>query len=250
MEEFMANTISSELFQVENVIDDNSCFYRALANAIGFLDKKINEKELITVKLLKYNCSFLDFFKSDKWGYDGDDQEELARKLQEICVEWISKNGEYIAPLHEGGPNILVKDLVEMVHGISYIDYCKYYQIFAGDIVIDDDNNIVNIPNRWGGLLEQFVISEILKLPIIILTPQKFDIRLNKIISGRINNDKPIKGVRFKVSQITGLKFIRNTKPHIFLLWKKSKNGEHYMALYPKNIDIHFLEYLNKVLLS
>lgn len=247
MEEFMANTLSSEDFQVENVIDDNSCFYRALANAIGFLDKNINVKELITVKLLKYNCSFLDFFKSDKWGYDGDDQEELARKLQEICVEWISKNGEYIAPLQEGGPNILVKDLVNIVHGISYIDYCKYYQIFAGDIVLDDDNNIDNmVPNRWGGFLEQFVISEILKLPIIILTPQKYDIRLNKLISGRINNNKPIKGVRFKVSQITGLKFIRNTTPHIFLLWKKSKNGDHYMALYPKNIDINFFEYLNK----
>ena len=79
--------------------------------------------------------------------------------------------------------------------------------------------------NRWGGTPELVAISKLCKLPIIIYSSQKFCTYRKKIILGRIRNEKPEKGVRFKPLKIIGSEYLdnENSRPPIFLLWKDSK---------------------------
>ena len=77
-------------------------------------------------------------------------------------------------------------------------------------------------------------IITINKVPIIIFNSQKFIRKTSKNITGKIRNDRPEKGVRFKLMQIIGLQYINNKDP-IFLLWKKHNGEGHFMSLYIKN---------------
>ena len=94
-----------------------------------------------------------------------------------------------------------------------------------------------------------FYRCEIFKVSIIILSPQ--NLLHNKIITGKITNNKAEKGVRFKVMQIIGKSYLLEKHP-IFILWKKQKNEGHYIALYLKefhdSIEGKSLQYIYKQL--
>jgi hypothetical protein len=110
-----------------------------------------------------------------------------------------------------------------MCHNLSLKQYIQIYKYNA-------DEYIENIQERWGGLLEQVALSEIFEIPIFIYTSQKYDINKNKIIIGKIQNNKAHKGVRFKLYQQVGLKYMNDKEP-ICLLWKDGRYGPHYMSL-------------------
>lgn len=257
MNTFIKNSIDHDLFQVEDVENDNACFYRSMANGLGFISKntdidildKFLENE--NKNKLAYYRPVKDFYCNTNWGYNGDYQDVLARDLQQLSLDWIKHNCDKNILLGRSteDPTITINELIMMVHGLSYSEYIENYQYFAGDLVLDEmleDNSII-ISNRWGGYSEQFALSEKLKLPIIILTTQKYDTRLNKIINGRINNNRPIKGVRFKIYQTSGLQYLTRDGPVIYLLWKQTKFGDHYMVLYP-NDPIICIDKLNDIL--
>ena len=71
-------------------------------------------------------------------------------------------------------------------------------------------------------------------MPICVYISLKYDKRLSKIVTGKIRNEKPEKGVRFRLSEIVGEDYL-SEKPPLFILWRKTSVGPHYMALYPKN---------------
>ena len=243
MDTFVSNSLDPSIFQVEDVVSDNACFYRSIANNIGFMNSSNN----LSLEYLKHNLGKLhyhqdvdSFYQHNDWGFEGDEQDNIAREIQQMAVDWISKRGNIRAPLPKDAPAITIAELVMMVHDISYDEYIETYQHYAGDLVIteDSDNDIEILEDRWGGYPEQLALSECLKIPIIVLSAQKYDSRLDKIITGRIYRNKPIKGVRFKIYQTSGLDYIskkNKMSPVIYLLWKKTKNGDHYMSLYPKD---------------
>ena len=241
METFTKNSLDPSLFQVEDVESDNACFYRSLSNGIAFINPHLNKSlDYLTTSnsKLKYYQEIDDFYASNDWGYNGNLQDTLARDLQQCSVDWIATRGDMRAPLPEDGPSISIGELITMVHGQTHSEYVENYQHFAGDLVIEEesDNEISILEDRWGGYPEQLALTEHLKIPIIVLSSQKYDQRLGKLITGRIYRNKPIKGVRFKVYQTSGLQYLaRTNSPVLYLLWKKTKNGDHYMALYPKN---------------
>ena len=220
-ESFLEETINPDLFNLENVVCDNACFYRAIANGI------INNS--------KYKPD--DFFNQ---------QTLLAKEIQFSSYDWLTNNKDFIINWNLDDDNqfeIKVTDLIEIVHNISYDEYVNLYKFFAGDYIVKkDENNITNevsyLDNRWGSYVEQIAISNKLKIPIVVFILQKYDDKNNKIISGRIFNGKKMyQNTRLKICQLSGLEYISNSSP-IYLLWKKTKDTEHYMSLYPINSSI------------
>jgi hypothetical protein len=199
MEQFVTETLSPDIFVIQDVLNDNACFYRAIAN-------------------LLHQYPNVDIDNSDEWGYSGPSQELFARELQDNINEWISDNSDmYIAEL-----NMTVGDIVATTHNLSIMEYNSLYSTFAGDIVDE------SVGDRWGGLPEQVAISYMYKIPINIYTSLRI-IKTGKTQTGVIKNNKAIKGVRFKLYQRIGAHFVN--KP-VNMLWKNSTSGAHYYALY------------------
>lgn len=229
--DFIDETCSPELFQIEDVKSDNSCFYRAIANGLRSMcssDTDIDENTIINGKI------FNNSYQNLNWGFDGEKQEEFARKLQQTAYEWVINNSKRTITYDES-LELSIPELVNLTHGITLEEYTNIYKFFAGDLIVGKKNeNIFLLRNRWGGYLEQIAISKHHKVPIIVLTLQSFNKKYNKVICGRIKNNKAYKNTRFRVFQISGSEYLGQRVP-IFILWKKEKCGDHYLALYPKN---------------
>lgn len=240
---FNSNTLDTNLFQVEDVVNDNACFYRAFANCLNYSSPN---KSLHDVKDLKHFGKYKNLeetYQHPDWGYYSEKQDKLARYLQGKSYRWIKKN--YSNQMKEYGMDM--GTMILLTHEIDIDVYLDRYKYFAGDIILEsydnmEDNNVnenkeFEMEDRWGGMPEQVALSESYKIPIIILTSQKYDTRYKKIVNGKIRLNKPEKNVRFKVLQIYGKKYIGSRIP-IFLLWKKKDRIGHYMSLYPKNENI------------
>ena len=172
MDHFNKSSIDSDYFQVEDVESDNACFYRSLANGLAYTSENYEDEINLKDTKLGIHHRVQDFYGNKKWGFSGDNQEFLARELQQLSVDWVRGKRQSIAPLSKNGPNITVEELIIMVHDLSYDEYLEQYKYFAGDIIVekdDDTEEIVSIlEDRWGGYVEQIAISQQLKVPIIV----------------------------------------------------------------------------------
>ena len=92
-----------------------------------------------------------------------------------------------------------------MTHELNMEEYNELYKYFAGD-----DDYIYQevgkykigkkrgkpklkkkrLQNRWGGIPEQYAISEILETPIIVYTAQKYNTKTRKIENGEFEKIK------------------------------------------------------------
>jgi hypothetical protein len=249
--QFQEQSISPKHFQIENVVGDNSCLYRSIANGLHY--RTSAGEEILDINASRiHNKDYQEVYDKEGWGLSGKIQELYSRKLQQISHNWMKKNRYQKYP--EIG--ITYRDLVESVHEIPFEEYETRYSHFAGDEVyeIKDTGKIyqrgkrkgskilhkIYMEERWGGLPEQLALSNYFQIPIIIYTSQKFDNHRKKVITGRIRNNKAEKGVRFKLYQIIGEKYLSQDITPILLLWKKSVNGPHYMALYQKESSTRF----------
>jgi len=175
------------------------------------------------VKNMKYDnaCFYKSFVNS--FINNNDIELEMTKIIQKLSYEWIVENKD----VYYNKFGIDIKDIVEMCHEISIEQYIKIYKYYPEDVIDDIDNN------RWGSVIEQIALSEIFKIPIFIYTSEKYDIKKDKIVIGKIVNNKPHKGVRYRLYNIAGEKYL-DKKP-ICLLWKTGVHGPHYMTLYLKN---------------
>tara|TARA_Y100000590_G_scaffold468897_1_gene653728 strand:- start:307 stop:1062 length:756 start_codon:yes stop_codon:yes gene_type:complete len=237
---FKKTSVDPKYFIVEDVAGDNACCYRALANGL-FHRSFYDTKDDIMLNLDEWNPFREDTYDNCLWGFDGEEQDSMARFIQDTILEFIIEHQDVkldeISDAFEHY-DMTFSQLIEMTHGLSIEEYCELYSIFSGDeaYITTEDGDIELAENRWGGLPEQIAFSYRFKIPIIVYACNKFSKRYNKIISGRIRNDKAEKGVRFTVVQCIGVEFIK-TAPPIMLLWKKSVKGDHYMPLYQKYRD-------------
>jgi len=241
MKFFIKSTVDPKYFQIENVDDDNACLYRALANGLNYRTKS-NKFISCEDKVSNIDCS--EVYGNEDWGSSGDKQDKLARQLQNEMRCWLNENKNIISNF-----GMTFKDLVETEHEINFIEYLELYKYFAGDEYTYMENTKYKyksgpkkgqfkqkkqiLDNRWGGTPEIMALSHIIKCPIIVYTSQ--GIRKGKIITGRIRNDKPEKNVRLKVYQIIGQEYLIKGRPSLFLIWKKTTRGPHYLSMYLKN---------------
>ena len=134
--------------------------------------------------------------------------------------------------LHETGMSI--KDSIALIHDISFEEYVESYKNFAGDIDLDEcleeEGEYID---RWGSIVEQSVLSNILQCPIMVFNSQKYDKKLGKIVNGKIIKNKPEKDVRLKLSSMSGGKYMG--KLPLFLIWREYHTHGHYLVCYPKD---------------
>ena len=233
MDDFINNTVDPSIFTIEDVANDNSCLYRALSNTLS----------LRTLDDIIIHFSDPENILSDpNYGFDGESQELFAKELQQKAYDWVINNMDNIYPVL----GISIAEMIINCHEISPEEYIEYYKFFAGDIIVKNikqNGKEINeiLPNRWGSILELYAISVIYKIPICVYISQKYDIKKDKIIAGRIRNGKAEKNVRFRLSEIVGEEYLNDTPP-LFILWRKTQCGPHYMALYP-NKEIWLNEY-------
>ena len=245
---FNLETIEPSLFHIEDVLNDNACFYRAFANCINYITESDHLDKLKILENYGELKPIQHVYENILWGYGGESQENLARYLQETAYTWILENiSTYLNEY-----NMSIDIMVCLIHNINMSEYMDRYKYFAGDKVITkiDSGKVYKsgkkkgkpifqndeLDERWGGTPEQIALSEHYNIPIIILTSQKYDTTKNKIITGKIRNNKPEKKVRFRLVQIIGERFLTKTPP-IYILWKKTNKLGHYMSLYQKSID-------------
>ena len=245
---FNLETIDPSLFHIEDVLNDNACFYRAFANCIHYTSGSDHLDKLKILENYGELKPIEHVYENILWGYSGEYQENLARHLQATAYKWIIEN----ISKHLDEYNMSIDIMVCLIHDINMDEYIDRYKYFAGDKVISkiDTGKVYKsgkkkgkpiyyndeLDERWGGTPEQIALSEHYNIPIIILTSQKYDTTKKKIITGKIRNNKPEKNVRFRLVQIIGERFLTTTLP-IYILWKKTNKLGHYMSLYQKTID-------------
>lgn len=223
---YINNTFDNNLFQCEDVIGDNKCFYRSTVNSLIWrsdLDKLKTAKILISSKKFKSKNDYTSVYDGaysaylEKYNDTMEFQSESIIHLENKVIGWIDKNRNKIyEPLGS-----YVYDIVRMTHDISIDEY-----VFRTPKTSD----------LWGGLIEHIAIANLYKCPIVIFRPTTYNIHFNKINEGIIKDNKPNKNVRFQITQI--LHSDMETNLPIYLLWKRYGQGmDHYMSLYLKDFS-------------
>jgi hypothetical protein len=236
-EDIFQHTISTKHFQIEDVNSDNACFFRALANSFCFRSFYMSANEICRYAKTQYgnHKKPSDLFGHAEWGYSGEEQEKLARRLQQHAYRWIKSNKNKVIEWGQTGFECSVSDLVQMTHEIDIEDYLFSYRVFAGDDLPEKMETIHDViyGDRWGGFIEQVALSHVYRVPIVVLSAHRYDTKKNKIMNGTIYRNKAYRDVYFKLYQTSGMEYLSEEKPPIFLLWKKINRQPHYMSLYP-----------------
>ena len=149
--QFIESTIDAQSsFLVEDVIGDGACMYRALANCIYYglpllsddlsgLNKR-DKKRLLYRSLanMRTERQHNDIEKRDneEWGWNGDSQEIVARKLQKIALMYIKQHQN--EPMDGDDSKLALREVIETVHELEFDEYLYYYQFFAGDEIEAD----------------------------------------------------------------------------------------------------------------
>lgn len=206
---------------IEDVENDNACFWRAIATTLHYNFEGNNLDELLEKKEQTIQ------YPEDSWGYNCKNVKETAREIQRRCLEYILENKE--EKIDESG--LTIEEMIPIYHDCDFYEYIYRYQVFSGD---EDET----IENRWGSILECHILSRIFNVNIQIYNSQK--IIKDKITNGKILVDvlnknkhhrlmKAERGVYLKKTcYISGKENTINT---LNILWRKIHGMGHYMAI-------------------
>lgn len=226
---FLNTTIDPSIFEIDDVLNDNACFYRAIANSLYFGTSDTSERTILKMKNWG-KVKDISKVKKDFGNYSGK-QDLLARTLQNDILEFISNNPDIKVKYLD---NMTLDNAVMLIHGISWEEYLMSYTTFAGDIDFEQLEAEGFYVDRWGSTLEQWVISQMLKVPIVIFNSQIWNNRSHRINTGKIVKGKPQKNVRLRLTAILGREYFEDKLP-IYLIWKEYNGEGHYLVCYPKD---------------
>lgn len=214
-----------------NIIDqefDGACFYNSISthliadyysntSIICNLENRNDKNELISI--IKVISDTEDESGID---YESERLNKFSRKIQQMCVDYLCQHQDDYCDQFD----MIIKDLIISTHELgSMKEYSELYSNYAGA-----DGDLDDLDDRWGGEPEQYAISELFKVNILIYTPKC--IKRDKLISGTIRYNskekiyKPLKNVRYSLLQNLG-----NYGVQINLLWRKTQFGEHFDLL-------------------
>ena len=218
-QQFIKNSIDSNQFIIEDVEHDNACFYNCIAT--------------ILIRKGKYNDNII---------IDKDKISKKAKQIQSKIVKWIYKNRkhkiddlgitleEFVIYTHNLMEDYGIEDIEDEEIKKELMDeYYRRYSIFAGDDIEDEFD-------RWGGACEQYAVSQIYKIPINVYHYKKYDDKKDKIVNGRIRNNKAERGIRFILSQSFGTQYKDDCNYEFNVLYQNTKKIKgHYYCIYDKN---------------
>lgn len=182
IDEFNSSTLSKNSFNIVSINRDGACMFKCIAKyLIANLDKieDTHKDHHATIKAI-----------IDEYPNKNDVDEEVSEYVQSILKNWIVKNSKNNIPKFD----MSLRELIIIVHGdegiLTLEDYDKYFSIYAGDYDFIIETETVNgkevkkkieIPERWGTVLELYAVHKIFDLNINIFLLKKFDKRTGKI---------------------------------------------------------------------
>ena len=234
--QFNNQTIDINNYYIRDVDNDNSCFYRSIILSLYYISPNLysNLKYILTNN--RYNVGNIVKI-NDMKSIDNLDNKiyiEMCKDLQEVIRKWVIQNYEkYIEEV-----NMRVIDFLKYTHNLEmYGDkealelYSDRYKYYSGDEIEFDKDLEIN--DRWGGSLEQYVVSAIFKLPVVTYVAKKYNKTFERIENGKIKNNRGEKGVRLELYQIFGGKYL-NSLYKINILYRIKEIHQHYMCLLDK----------------
>lgn len=182
LNEFNSSTLSKNSFNIVSINRDGACMFKCIAKyLIANLDKieDTHQDHHATIKTIM-----------EEYSNKKDVDEEVSEYVQSILKKWIVKNSTHKIPKFD----MSLRELISIVHGeegiLTLEDYDEYFSIYAGNYDFIVETEIVNgkeikknieIPERWGTILELYAVHKMFDLNINIFLLKKFDKRTGKI---------------------------------------------------------------------
>ena len=117
--EFVKSTLDPTLFQIEDVANDNACFYRAFSNCLNYSSSSLSLNEIKDLKFYGNYKPIEEVYENALWGFYSERQDRLARYLQGKSYRWVAKN--YSKQLEEYGMDI--GTMILLTHEIDIEEY-------------------------------------------------------------------------------------------------------------------------------
>lgn len=118
-DEFIKNTIPRDRFTVENVAEDNACFYRAISNGLCYNVDTPEDSSEVVLDFIGIWKNVKDFapIDTEKWGYRGSEQSRTARIIQQLARKWVvqNRNSEI-----KSIPGYRVIDMLRDIHDVNF----------------------------------------------------------------------------------------------------------------------------------
>jgi hypothetical protein len=182
LDEFNNSTLPKNSFTIVSINRDGACMFKCIAKyLIANLDniEETHKDHHTAIKAIM-----------DEYSNKNDIDEEVSEYVQSILKKWVVKNSENRIPKFD----MSLRELIAIVHGeegiLTLEDYDEYFSIYAGDYDFIVETEMVNgkkvdkkieIPERWGTVLELYAVHKIFDLNINIFLLKKFDKRAGKV---------------------------------------------------------------------
>jgi len=251
--------ISLNDFILYEVKPDGACLFRSLSNALYLnSDKNIGNLKLKFLESGYFNDEYADFLKDfdndiiecfinqDNDCLEDELEEEIARGLQKIILNYIGRNADIDVNsilMDATGEKLLIRDLVLAVHGHSMEEYLNLYEIFAGDedfrkkIEIDEFGKEYEkkekVADRWGGTLEIIIFAHLFNINIKVFITQIYDNRIKKYRDNPTITAKNRQNIL--LNRVETIRCLRKGVPEFNLLLRTLSLGSHYDFLIHKN---------------
>lgn len=197
---FDNKTVDPSDFDIYDIMPDGACLFRAIAQGLAQKLTKLAGSNTLN-KLLLYCNEVSSKITSYSKHYspkmlNADTETNVARYLQKVAVEWLCANAEKDIVK---GTGHTIKDSVLETHELeSMEEYQDLYSIFAGEpdfIMVKTDKRYKTgvmagqsvfkreyIGDRWGAYPEQYAISQIFGIRIVVYVPRRYSSAQFKIL--------------------------------------------------------------------
>lgn len=197
---FFDKTLDPSNFNIYDVPPDGACLFRAIAQGISQYLTKLTESHTLNKLLLYCNevsskvTPYSKHYSSAM--LNADTETNVARYLQKVAVEWLCVNSD--KEIIKGTGHTIEDSVLETHELESMKEYQDLYSIFAGEpdfIMIKTDKRYKTgimagqpiykrefIDDRWGSYPEQYAISQIFGIRIIVYVPRRYSSTQFKIL--------------------------------------------------------------------
>lgn len=234
---FNNKTMDPDVFNIYNIPPDGACLFRSIAQGLAVnLNNVVKNDEfedllLDCQNLISKTTVYSKHYSDKMLNYES--ETFVAKYLQEIAMNWLCDNAD--KELIEGTGHT-VKDSVLETHDLRSMEqYRSLYSIFSGDpdfvmVKTNKKNRLgVNIyrkeyiSDRWGSYPEQYALSQIFGVRIIVYVPRRFSTAQCKILK-----DNNLKRARLYEYAISEPKTITPKTPTINLILFERPKTSHY----------------------
>lgn len=197
---FDDKTVDPSDFDIYDIMPDGACLFRAIAQGLTQNLTKLTGSDTLNKLLLYCNevsskiTPYSKHYSSTM--LNADTETNVARYLQKVAVEWLCANAD--KEIVKGTGHTINDSVLETHELESMEEYQDLYSIFAGEpdfIMFKTDKMYKTgvmagqpvykkefIGDRWGSYPEQYAISQIFGIRIVVYVPRRYSTAQFKIL--------------------------------------------------------------------